>query len=544
MTVAYPFLLAVYADVATGVRTEDEFCAVLEAVENYLVRRFVCGVPTYGLNKIFAPLYEQATRGGYDLTAGVRKTLSSSPRGYPRDDEFRERLGSARLYGGGDRREKTKLILERLEGGLGHKEIVPGASLTIEHVMPQTLSDAWKEHLGPTWEEDQEQFLHTLGNLTLTNYNAELSNAPYGEKRTLFATSHVELNRHFESVDRWTATEIEHRSEILSDLALSLWPYFGTSQGDADADTPEDLRVTGKVPRLVRVRGEERAVQSWVDVAFVTMEAIAKIGEDEFSRVVEEMPKFANRDATAFRRTSRLKKLSNGAYVETNISASTIHRLCVQAAQLAGLDREDWSVEFAPAPGEDDADQTTQIQNADLEHLRASAAYAAEQFELLAGKAGTEPCARLLADAIERAISSDGPWSITLHPKRIFLNVGSVRLFSLSPAGLWLISTGEGPLPTWIEPVDVEPVIVYASVPVLARSFWLRPEGLGDLPPLLRAGFLSYVEEAASRRRGSRGTTWAKAHSTGVVAFLNDSLGRQLPSAHGAASASKSGSAA
>jgi hypothetical protein len=176
-------------------------------------------------------------------------------------------------------------------------------------------------------------------------------------------------------------------------------------------------------------------VQSWVDVAFVTMEAIAKIGEDEFSRVVDEMPKFANRDATAFRRTSRLKKLSNGAYVETNISASAIHRLCIQAAQLAGLDREDWSVVFATAPDEADADQATQTQNADLEHLRASAAYAAEQFELLAGKSGTEPCARLLADAIERAISSDGPWSITMRPKRIFLNVGRSASSIFRPPG-------------------------------------------------------------------------------------------------------------
>jgi hypothetical protein len=96
VTVPYPFLLAVYADVAAGSRTDDEFCAVLDAVDNYLVRRFVCGVPTYGLNKIFAPLYEQATRGGLELATGVRNTLSSSTRGYPRDDEFRERLGAAR----------------------------------------------------------------------------------------------------------------------------------------------------------------------------------------------------------------------------------------------------------------------------------------------------------------------------------------------------------------------------------------------------------------------------------------------------------------
>jgi Protein of unknown function DUF262/Protein of unknown function (DUF1524) len=254
------------------------------------------------------------------------------------------------LNGKGRPLSQADLIRNYFFMRLPHKEVVPGASLTIEHVMPQTLSDSWKDHLGTAWEEDHEQFLHTLGNLTLTNYNAELSNAPYGEKRKLFATSHVELNRYFESVERWTAAEIEHRSEVLTDVAISLWPSFGAPQGDAGADTPEDLRVTGKVPRSLRVRGEERTVQSWVDVTVVTMEAIAKIGDDEFSRVTEEMPKFANRDATAFRRTSRLKKLSNGAYVETNISASTIHRLCVQAVQLAGLDREDWSVEYATAP--------------------------------------------------------------------------------------------------------------------------------------------------------------------------------------------------
>jgi len=351
VTVAYPFLLAVYADVATARRTEDEFCAVLDTIENYLVRRFVCGVPTHGLNKVFAPLHEQATRNGLDLATGVRKALSTSTRGYPRDDQFRERLGSARLYAGGERRDKTKFILERLEGGLGHKEIVPGDSLTIEHVMPQTLSETWHEHLGSTWEEDHDQFLHTLGNLTLTNYNAQLSNAPYVEKKKLFATSHVELNRYFESVERWTAEEIEHRSEVLADLAMLILPYFGTPLGDAEVDTPKDLRVTGKVPHLLRIRGQERTVQSWVDVAYYTMEAIVQIGDEEFSRVTDEMPKFANHDATAFRRTSRLKKLSNGAYVETNISASTIHRLCIQAAQLAGLNREDWSVEFANGLG-------------------------------------------------------------------------------------------------------------------------------------------------------------------------------------------------
>lgn len=137
-------------------------------------------------------------------------------------------------------------------------------------------------------------------------------------------------------------------------------------------ESPEDASVTGKVPRLVRVRGEEVRVQSWVDVAVVTMEEVAKIGDEEFGRVVEEMPKFANFDATAFRRSSRLKKLSNGGYVETNLSASTIHRLCLQAVQLAGLVQEDWSVEYlASASGDDDgelpAEVSSQVKQLQLE---------------------------------------------------------------------------------------------------------------------------------------------------------------------------------
>jgi hypothetical protein len=239
----------------------------------------------------------------------------------------------------------TKLILERLEAALGHKEVVPGAALTIEHVMPQSLSDEWKNHLGASWEEDHEEFLHTLGNLTLTNYNAELSNAPFGEKKKLFATSHVELNRYFNSIAVWTSGEIDRRSEVLTELALSIWPYFGPHQAGVSVEASDDARVTGTVPTRVRVRGEETAVQSWVDVAMVTMEAIAKMGDEEFSRVCEEIPKFVNRDATAFRRSSRLKKLSNEAYLEANFSASTLHRLCVQAVQLAGFGSE-WSVEY------------------------------------------------------------------------------------------------------------------------------------------------------------------------------------------------------
>ena len=373
VTVAYPFLLGVYAEMAAGTCTEDDACAIFDMVENFLIRRFVCAIPTHGLNKIFASLYAQS-KGGPNLVERVQKNLSASLRAYPRDDEFRERLRSTRLYGSGDRREKTKFLLERLEAALGHKEAVVADTLTIEHVMPQSLSDDWREDLGPDWEEDHEEFLHTIGNLTLTSYNAELSNAPFTQKKKRFADSHVGLNCHFAGVEHWNAEAIERRAEALSEQAVLIWPYFGSlqpsSHADPQADVLDDVQVTRTVPARVRIRGHERLVVSWVDVAVATVEGIIAVGDEEFQRVVDELPRFVNRDATAFRRSSRLRRLSNGAYVETNLSAGAIYRLCVQAASIAGLGPADWSVEYAEAKREEDPGEGGAEPNAHLKQLR------------------------------------------------------------------------------------------------------------------------------------------------------------------------------
>lgn len=345
VTVAYPFLLSVMADHNTGTLSTDQVVDVLDTIENFLIRRFVCGIPTHGLNKVFPALYGNAAAGDA-FVAEVRRILSGNARGYPRDAEFQERLATARLYGSGDRREKTKLILERLEAAAGHKERVDATTLTIEHVMPQTLTDGWKSHLGSSWEDDHEALLHTLGNLTLTSYNSELGNTPYADKRKRFVESHLELNRYFDDVQQWTAAEIEKRAEVLGAQALATWPYFGVSNAVEDEARPSQSTqaVTGSAPTLVRICGVETPVGTWVDVAVATIEGIIAIGDDEFKRVVEDQPKFVNYDATALRRTGRARRLSNGAYLETNLSARAIHRLCVQAVQVAGVASEDWTV--------------------------------------------------------------------------------------------------------------------------------------------------------------------------------------------------------
>ena len=66
---------------------------------------------------------------------------------------------------------------------------------TIEHVLPQTLTDSWGWELGNDSERIHAELVHTLGNLTLTGYNTELSNLSFIDKKAKLANSHIELNR-------------------------------------------------------------------------------------------------------------------------------------------------------------------------------------------------------------------------------------------------------------------------------------------------------------------------------------------------------------
>jgi hypothetical protein len=211
ITTAYPFLLNCYHDFAMSHLSSKDFIKILQTLENYIVRRFVCNIPTSHYNKMFPFLYgwAKANNPG-DFVAGVRAELQK--RDYPRDSQFRSRLTDAKLYGTGERTIKTKLILETIESHYNHKEQVPFDNLTIEHVLPQTITDWWKQHLGDDWQADHEFYVHTLGNLTLTAYNPELSNDTFPKKQHRFAQSHVSLNEYFTVSQKWDRAEIEKRS--------------------------------------------------------------------------------------------------------------------------------------------------------------------------------------------------------------------------------------------------------------------------------------------------------------------------------------------
>ena len=145
---------------------------------------------------------------------------STSGRGrWPADDEFKSAMESGSQYG----RKWTREILVRIEEGFGHKENADVSLCTIEHVMPQSLSEDWIKALDSRHLQIHEALLHTFGNLTLSAYNLEMGNQSFADKRLRLKESHLELNRWIAAEERWGEAEIKHRAAKLFSIAAKIW---------------------------------------------------------------------------------------------------------------------------------------------------------------------------------------------------------------------------------------------------------------------------------------------------------------------------------
>lgn len=227
---AYPLLLELFDDYECAVATREDVLGLLDLVASYVVRRAVCGIPTNTLNRTFQGFSRSIDKRRYVESASAAFQLLDSFRRFPADEEFRRAFVTRDIYNLTARRN---YILRKLENHDRH-EAVDIESFTIEHVMPQNenLPLAWRKMLGPDWKRIQTEYLHTIGNLTLTGYNSQLSDRPFAEKRTIkggFETSPIWLNKSLATLETWDEPAIRHRAEQLAALALIVWPGTGLS---------------------------------------------------------------------------------------------------------------------------------------------------------------------------------------------------------------------------------------------------------------------------------------------------------------------------
>jgi uncharacterized protein with ParB-like and HNH nuclease domain/predicted transport protein len=250
VNVVTPLLLELYGDFEAGLLSRDELLEALRLLEAYVFRRAVCAIPSNSQQKTFATFSRALRREPGHYLPSFKAHLLDLPsyRRFPSDEEFRREIQIRNLY---KFNKSCSYWLRRLENHQ-RKEPIAVADYTIEHILPQNpeLSAAWREALGADWRQLQEEWLHRLGNLTLTGYNPELSDRPFLDKRDHqeggFRTSPLRLNQGLGQLERWDVGAMRQRGETLAARALEVW---------ASPQLSEEQRIAYRQPSRRSVAG-------------------------------------------------------------------------------------------------------------------------------------------------------------------------------------------------------------------------------------------------------------------------------------------------
>ena len=287
-TIAYPYFMAFFDYASKVGLAENEIYCILDVIEAYWARRIICNLPSNALNKVFATLHRDVLNHinkATDDTATpyidiliyilLKKGRSSV---FPSDVEVKGDFKTRQIYK--MPANARMFILERMENQDNNerhdvvKELTD-KNITIEHIMPQTLSDKWKTALGEDWERIHEQYLHTMANLTLTAYNSQYSNLTFIEKRDMdkgFKDSAFRLNNSLKSCEQWTEKELEARQNELQSVFMRLWPMPTTTfkplkrEAESISLDDEDYEFTGKKLQAYILHGVRYAVNTWKEM--------------------------------------------------------------------------------------------------------------------------------------------------------------------------------------------------------------------------------------------------------------------------------------
>lgn len=260
INVAYPFLMPVYRDFVGGMILRDELLSVLRLVQSYVWRRFILGLPTSALNKIFMNLYDRIDPADY--LASIERSLMqrSGTQRFPRDAEVLAMLRDKDMY---STKSRTRTyFFDRLENHNNREPVdvkIPG--ITVEHIFPQNPDSGWRSVLdADEYEALGEKYLNTVGNLTLSGNNGRLGNKTFVDKRDMdenggeqgYRFSRLWLNRDLATLKRWDVEQVEARAERIAYRFLDVWP--APSVGVAtDADSDEVNIFDAEEPRYKRL---------------------------------------------------------------------------------------------------------------------------------------------------------------------------------------------------------------------------------------------------------------------------------------------------
>lgn len=351
-TTCYPFLLHVFDDYEQKVITGDVLEKVVTFMLAYLLRRMVCGVPSNSLRGLFTYLYNRVfkvTENKKKYYETINKFLwtVTSKDVVPSDISFSQKLVSEPIYGN-DR--LCKFLLMDIENG-DSKEKIDAESLTVEHIMPQTLSADWKG-ISP---EDHQNYLHILGNLSVTGYNSELSNKSFSEKKDIIkqCSKATVLNKDVLDKDVWGIQEIKNRGSRLADIVSKRYKIEKVLDEDIvfeylTAITLGDYaNVTGR--KLVSFKFEDETYQQ--NKFSMMLEDMVKILDRKKPGLLEKLATdhysftFAKKKKKSIHISNETKDIKSpvevkkGVYIEVGLSAWSVMRFIERLLEVYGVDK-------------------------------------------------------------------------------------------------------------------------------------------------------------------------------------------------------------
>ena len=260
INVAFPFLLQVFEDVDNGITNNEALLKILKLIQSYTWRRFIVGLPTNALNKIFMTLYSEVDIEEYFESVAKALIKKKGSGKFPTNEDVKSALKDKDLY---NTQSKNRNYLFELLENYNNREYVDTSNedITIEHIFPQTPHKDWENDLSKDeYFILKEKYLNTIGNLTLSGNNGSLGNKSFKHKKIMnhnggeqgYCYSRLWFNSYLNTIENWNINKFEERFGLIYDRFLKIWEYPNVvieeideteEQNIFDADSPTNKKL-------------------------------------------------------------------------------------------------------------------------------------------------------------------------------------------------------------------------------------------------------------------------------------------------------------
>ncbi|MDR0825043.1 MAG: DUF262 domain-containing HNH endonuclease family protein [Prevotella sp.] len=297
-----PFVLGLLEYNQQGVNgvklSDDKLIEILKVIRTYLIRRRILGL-AQGENKSIILLIDKicdlsnSTVSMIELLSNMFYKMRT-----PNDNEVSEQLRTINFYEGV--KKYSKFILGKIEENNTKVAVdFRNSKISIEHIMPQTLSNFWKNELGEYSENIHKQYLHNIGNLILTEFNVEIGNKPFADKKDKLNKSSLNFRLDVTSRTSWNETDIKDHQKNMISWFLDTFPLSDNYKTANNWNTRSVEKVNfsplddeageiaeGNRPSKLIINSKEVEVKTWQDVFIEFLKWIKKSADYDYDSIL------------------------------------------------------------------------------------------------------------------------------------------------------------------------------------------------------------------------------------------------------------------